>query len=402
MEREILILINSLGGGGAERLALKLFNFLNAKKLILLEKDIAYPVKGAKLLHLSSHMNETPGWWKTLCIPAYAKNLCRLTNKHTVVLSLLERSNFVNILAARKAGFKSIISVRVSPFHERKRWHPYNFFMKALYPRADKIVAVSKVVKEELAFMCGIPRRRIEVIYNPVQVDEIERQAGERVEDAEFLSKIPSLVTMGRITYQKGQWFLLKVLKYVRNKIKDARLIIIGRGNLEAYIVKLARELGFKVCTFKEETREGFDVYLTGFQRNPFKFISKSSVFLFPSLWEGFPNALLEAMACRVPVISADCRSGPREILAPDTDFMYQTHEPEFAQYGVLMPVFEEKSGGTGKSVAGKEEIWADVICEFLRDARLREHYAEKAKERAKSFVPEKILPKWKRVVKEV
>jgi glycosyltransferase involved in cell wall biosynthesis len=68
-------------------------------------------------------------------------------------------------------------------------------------------------------------------------------------------------------------------------------------------------------------------------------------------LWEGFPNALVKAMVCRVPVASSDYRSSPREILAPNTDFNYQTQKPEFAEYGVLMPVFEIKYKTTNEPI---------------------------------------------------
>jgi glycosyltransferase involved in cell wall biosynthesis len=119
-------------------------------------------------------------------------------------------------------------------------------------------------------------------------------------------------------------------------------------------------------------------------------------------LWEGFPNALLEAMACEVPVISADCRSGPREILAPDTDFMYQTREPEFAQYGILMPVFDGKFKKAEETLTKEEKVWAEVISELLENSKLREYYVKKGKQRIKDFSPEKILPKWRKIIKEL
>jgi len=87
---------------------------------------------------------------------------------------------------------------------------------------------------------------------------------------------------------------------------------------------------------------EKYDVYFLGFQNNPFKYL-KGQNFLFFLHLGGFSNILVEAMICGAPIISSDCKSGPREILAPDTDFKRRTETPEITEYGVLMPVLENK-----------------------------------------------------------
>jgi glycosyltransferase involved in cell wall biosynthesis len=104
-------------------------------------------------------------------------------------------------------------------------------------------------------------------------------------------------------------------------------------------------------------------------------------------------------MACGVPVISADCMSGPREILAPNTDITRQTDKPEFAEYGILMPPFEYKSKSANEPLDEKEQMWVDIIDKMLTDDDLRKYYAEKGKERAKDFQIEKIIREWEKVL---
>jgi len=181
------------------------------------------------------------------------------------------------------------------------------------------------------------------------------------------------------------------------------KLLLLGDGELKEYLVKLSEDLNLKTYVWdRDKLSSNFDVYFLGFKKNPFKYISRSKLFVFPSLWEGFPNALVEAMACGVPIVSADCRSGPREILSPDTDFNYQTKEPEFAEYGVLMPPFDVDFKKANEPLEERERIWVEVLKSLLQDEELRRKYSRKALERAKDFDVENIVKDWKKLLKEV
>jgi glycosyltransferase involved in cell wall biosynthesis len=98
--------------------------------------------------------------------------------------------------------------------------------------------------------------------------------------------------------------------------------------------------------------------------------------------------------------VSSDCRSGPREILAPNTDFNYQTQKPEFVEYGVLMPVFDVKYKTAKEPLEEREIMWVEAIDKLLEDESLRKSYSEKAKQRAEDFRIEKIVQDWKGILR--
>jgi len=378
--KQIYFLLNSLAGGGAEAVAVRLSEHIPIAKFILVEKDVKYQVN-KKVIFLSDHSIKTNSILKTLCIPLYAYELSKEIEYNSIIISFLERANFVNIVSKFFKKHIAIISVRTNLNTSRTGIKSYG-------------------VKQSL-INHGIKEEKIKVIYNPYPIDEIRELAKEPLGSYEEIFKHPVLITAGRLTKPKGQWYLLRVFKALEEKHKDLKLVILGEGELKDYLVKLSEELGLKTYVWdRDKLSESFDVYFLGFQKNPFKFIARSKLFIFPSLWEGFPNALVEAMACGVCVVSSNCKSGPREILAPNTDFNYQTRKPEFAEYGVLMPVFEIKYKIANEPLEEREIMWVKTIDKLLEDESLRKGYSEKAKQRAEDFRIEKIVQEWREVLR--
>jgi len=401
MDVKLYFLINSLEGGGAEKVAIRLSDHLPMSAFILLERDVKYKTD-KPIFFLSNHSTKTNPIIKTLSIPIYAHKLSKFLEEPSLIVSFLERANFVNIISKLFKKHRAIISVRMDQQKGHVGLRKLNkLLVRLLYPKADLIIAVSYGVKQSLINL-GIEEEKIKVIYNPYPIAEIRELVKEPLGSYEEIFKHPILITAGRLTKQKGQWYLLRVFKALKEKHKDLKLVILGEGELKDYLVKLSEELGLKTYVWdRDELSESFDVYFLGFQKNPFKFIARSKLFVFPSLWEGFPNALVEAMACGVPVVSSDCRSGPREILAPNTDFNYQTQKPEFAEYGVLMPVFEVKYKSADEPLREREIMWVETIDKLLEDESLRKNYSEKAKQRAEDFRIEKILIEWRNIIND-
>jgi len=412
-KKKVMFIIPHLGSGGAERVVANLCSGLvDYERIVLIFENIIKHNVDARIISMNSPATQSL-LEKLLNFPVRYLKIRKLKEEMNpdFVVSLLEPANLFNVLT-KISNQKTVLSFRSNytatlqedPFFGEGITRSilkifYTLALKTIYNRADLLVAVSKDVAGDLIKNYGINPNKVKIIHNPYPIDEIRESAKEPLGSYEEIFKHPVLITAGRLTKQKGQWYLLRVFKALKEKHKDLKLVILGEGELKDYLVKLSEELGLKTYVWdRDELSESFDVYFLGFQKNPFKLIARSKLFVFPSLWEGFPNALVEAMACGVPVVPSDCRSGPREILAPNTDFNYQTQKPEFAEYGILMPVFDVKYKTTNELLEEKEIMWVETIDKLLEDESLRKNYSEKAKQRAEDFSIEKIVQEWKEI----
>ena len=157
----------------------------------------------------------------------------------------------------------------------------------------------------------------------------------------------------------------------------NTRLVLIGDGELKEKILKLIKDLQI----------EDF-VILPGFRKDVFAIESKCNAYVMTSLFEGFPNALTEAMCLGLPVISTDCKSGPKEILAPEMDLDSEIKNDEEADYGILVPAFDTEEDWTYYS---NDETYLSEAMNMIIDAKKARHYAKQSKNRAKDFSEEKF-----------
>ena len=396
MKKNIAILIPDLRDGGTERFVSNLSFSLSEEKyekyIVLFDVEgIDYPFQG-NLINLNTKAINNP-LGKVYNVIKRIYRLKKVKKKYNIqiTLSFLETANIINMFA--QAEDKVIISIRNFKSTSLKGFYGklYKFIMKLFYNNnVDKIIAVSKEVKKDLIKNYGIKENKIKVIYNLYDLEKIQKFAGEKIEDNyEELFNYPVIVNVGRLTKQKAQWHLIRAFKKVKEKITNMKLIILGRGELKDYLYQLVSELNLEK-----------DVYFLGFQKNPFKFISKSKIYVFPSLYEGFPNALVEAMACGIPVISSDCKSGPREILAPETDSKIETSTIEYAKYGVLIPVCDNIYYNARYPLTTEERTLAKSIIDLYSSKEFLDNYACKAKERAMDFNKDKIILEYENILK--
>ncbi len=329
-------LTNSLYSGGAEKVVSTLIKDFYERgvdvELICIEKNDFFEVpKGVRVTYLSNMKGSENGFFKFFFLLILAFKLRKIIRKRgiKIVQSHVFRANYINILAKIfGAGHKvQIVNAgRIGRYKDAGIMGKINLFLiKHLYPKADLIISKSKGMHEEMVRFFSF-FTDYKVIYNPYDIEKIEKLSKEEVENFVFEKEKIYIVSVGRLIYPKKQDILIEALKSLDEKFE---LILIGDGYAKEDFKKFAQDLGLKKR-----------VHFIGKVKNPFKYVSKSDIFVLSSRSEGFPNVLVEAMICKIPVISTDCPSGPREILAPESDISKRLKDSlEITPYGILVPV---------------------------------------------------------------
>lgn len=223
------------------------------------------------------------------------------TIKPDAVLSTMTGTNLLSVLARKRAHVRTRTALREASSLANVRSVLKRQAMRWLYRRADVLIAVSSGVATDLRNL-GLPDDRIRVIHNPVDRERL-RYLADTGSALQEVGSAPYVIALGRLTEAKDYPTLLRA--YATSKLRqNHRLVIVGEGEQRAKLESLIDELSLTG-----------HVLLPGAMNNPYRVLVDAALYVLSSRWEGYPNALLEALALGVPVVATDCRYGPCEIL---------------------------------------------------------------------------------------
>ncbi|MDY0133183.1 MAG: glycosyltransferase [Desulforegulaceae bacterium] len=361
-DKKILIIIPSFQkGGGAEKIAIILGNELSKNY------ELAYlTFYNSDSEHESYFkrfsLNEKPG--KVFCSKLiYALKRIRFIKRiereyhPDLIISFMFDANFFTMLSVQYPK-KVILSVHsdIYRFGYMKRK-----ILAFLYRRAAYTHAITK--KMELNLKENKINKTI-VIYNTHDIKHYQQLSLSNSEITIPKEKFVFL-NIARLNYAKGQWHLLKSFSLVAKNYPNAFLIILGEGVLRNQLERLSDDL----CIRKK-------VLMAGNVDNVFPVIKKADCFVFPSLYEGLPNVLIEALAVGTKIVSTDCISGPREIIAPELDISAKVSYPYQNEQGVLVEPFRKEKMDFSKNISTIEKKLASVMMDFMKDKPVNEKYA--------------------------
>jgi len=367
----LLIFINTLQTGGAERVVSLLLNHLKNDfeiHLALYSNYIDYAIPAdIKILDLKQPLLQNK-IIRFLKLPQIALQVYRYCKKNDINTSVafLYRPCYINAIMKSFLGYRGrVIMCEGTHQTTMQESHSviYRMFSKFMvmysYKRAHLILANSYAIQTDLIENFKI-KTPVRVIYNPVDLQFIKTGAA-ATPGFIFEKDIFHFITVGNLRKEKNHLLLIQAFFILKNL--PCKLLIVGAGVMEDILKQKVKDLGLMD-----------KVIFCGFDKNPFQYVSRSDCFVLSSDVEGFPNVLIEALACGRPIISTDCSSGPRELLAPDSDIHHRAiNNFEIGENGILTPVKDAIS-------------LANAMKKMYEDAALRNAFAAKAAKRAEQF----------------
>lgn len=398
MRKRILMITPDLGYGGAEKSFSRWADMLSAHHDVTrvvfntAEENVYLKNRDLVSLDIPGGKNLFSKLWY------FFKRVVRLKQikgdlRPDVSISFLEGADYVNVLS--KQSDKVVLSIRGSKLHDTNisgllGWIRHRILIPQLYNRANLITVVSEGIKKELQEFYKINKRiPIKVIHNFYNVQELQQLASEPlpVEWKDFLNSHEVMICVGRLARQKGYPFMIRVFKRMKVVKPDLKLLILGAGDdVHVKLVKQAEDMSLGTFSQPEALTNEKDIYFAGFINNPHAFVAHATLFVLPSRVEGFPNALVEAMAIGIPVAAANCLHGPAEIFGQPIDTI---QKPLFLNCGLLLPATEEQINDP------LEEHWAEALIKALDDVSWRKFAIDGATQRVANFTLQKFQNSW-------
>lgn len=254
-------------------------------------------------------------------------------------------------------------------------------YNKAL-KRSDGMIFNSEYAKSFYLGTYPEDKDKVFTVYNIIDTEKIEEQANEQTEETfnEFILNHPNtIISVGRFCKEKCYESLLMSFVFIQKQVKGAGLVLVGDGMYKDQ---------YKLIIDKYNLQN--DVYFTGFQKNPYKYMRKCRCFVLSSLSEGFPNVLAEAMAVGLPVISTNCFSGPAEILRKDALYVDLDKDFEQCDYGIMVPAIKDETEAA--------QHISKAVIHLLSNSELIEKYSAISKKRALDFSKKAALDSFKEI----
>ncbi len=356
----VLFIINSLVAGGAEHVMAEVAGALASRGhhvhvMTLQHRPDFYTLDNRIVRHRLNLMRKTPILFRAFALIKRIQILRRRITEIApdCVVSFMDR---VNVFAIPASGiYPIIISERNNPMLGSSRLE-IRILRRLFYRRANRIVSVSQGVSDSIHW---VPERRKTVIYNPIKTDESRFPLP--------FTPITSrryIVGIGRLSHQKGFHNLIEAFWSLSPDYPEWDLVIYGEGALRPELESFAERLGIRNHVFLPGLAPVFEA------------LRASDLFVLSSLFEGFPNVLLEAMQVGVASIATDCPFGPSEIV-------------ESGLNGILVP-------------PGDVPALAAALRDLMSSPSYRAKLAKEAKQTSNRFRLEAIVDEWEREIASV
>jgi glycosyltransferase involved in cell wall biosynthesis len=364
----VLFSIPNLSGGGAERIATDVAIGLPRDRF-----DVTLFVherRGSFVGQVEDQVRVVFGnktAYSRLHLPGLLVKTTRLAADADVIVGANEgRASFLSLLAAemRRKPFVAWLHSNWIEFGKLVSWRQH--LSLRCYNRANAVVAVSNGVGAAFSTLVKLDPGKLRTIYNAVRGDQIKAMAKEPLSDEHArLFEKKTVVAAGRLAYEKNYELLIRSHALMLNRGLAHELVILGEGPLRQELLTLAKELHV----------DG-SVHLLGFQKNPFAYMARATVFTLTSKFEGFALVLAEALFTGAPVVSVACPFGPPEILGE-------------GRYGVLVPLDDP-----GKL--------ADALERVLTQTDERDRLVRAALDRSVDFDLPVMVGRWAALLEEV
>lgn len=364
----ITLIISALMPGGAERVMARMANYWSEKNNEV--SMITLDSKSSDFYELHPNINRyalNVMHESTSLLNAVKNNLLRIKklravikeSRPEVIISFMDVTNVLTLLATRGLRLKVIVSERVDP-SQHYIGRVGSSLRRLTYPWATVVVVQTEHAAQWVKL--NMNYHRVMVIPNPIFMDKVSSDTTTLSGVIKDYKDTRTIVAMGRMCQQKGFDLLIEAFAIANASCPEWRLVIFGEGQERNNLTSLSKDMGISD-----------KVFMPGLVKNPAHLLQDADIFVMPSRFEGFPNALLEAMACGLPVISFDCPSGPGEIIRNGID-------------GLLVP-------------SEDVDALANAMKRLMADEEERKRLGARAVEVLDRFGIEKVMKQWEELL---